>query len=61
MNCLAYQGRLDEARAWGWRGLDWTTERGDRWFLPYVQSYLSVTEFLAGDYPAAEGYARGAM
>jgi tetratricopeptide (TPR) repeat protein len=60
-NCLAYQGRLDEARVWGRRGLAWTTERNDRWFLPYVQSYLSMTEFLAGDYPAAEHHARGAL
>ena len=60
-NCLAYQGRLEEARAIGQRGLAWTRDCGDRWFLPYVQLYLSVTEFLAGDYPAAEGLARGAL
>jgi tetratricopeptide (TPR) repeat protein len=60
-NCLAYQGRLDEARAVGQRGLAWTRERGDRWFLPYVQLYLSMTEFLAADYPAAETLARGAL
>ncbi len=60
-NCLAYQGRLDEARAMGERGLQWTIERGDRWFLPYVQSYLSVTEFLAADFAAAERHATGAV
>ena len=60
-NCLAYQGRLDEARAIGQRGLAWTRERGDRWFLPYVQLYLSMTEYLASDYPAAEALARGAL
>jgi tetratricopeptide (TPR) repeat protein len=61
MNCLAYQGRLDEARAAGKRGLDWTTARGDHLFLPSTQLYLSFTEYLAGDYLAAEGYARGAV
>jgi tetratricopeptide (TPR) repeat protein len=60
-NCLAYQGRLDEARTIGQRGLDWTREHGDRWFLPYAQLYLSMTELLAGDYPTAEGLARGAV
>jgi len=61
MNCLAYQGRLDEARGWGQRGLDWTTSRGDRWFLSYVESYLSVTEFLANNYLEAERHARSAV
>jgi tetratricopeptide (TPR) repeat protein len=60
-NCLAYQGRLDEARAMGRRGLDWTMERGDRWFLHSTQFYLSLTEYLAGNYPAAEDYAKGAV
>ena len=60
-NCLAYQGRLDEARVMGLRGLAWTTERGDRWFLHSTQFYLSLTEYLAGDYLAAENYAKGAV
>jgi tetratricopeptide (TPR) repeat protein len=60
-NCLAYQGRLHEARAMGLLGLAWTMERGDHWFLHSTQLYLSMTEYFAGDYPAAEGYARGAV
>ena len=60
-NCLAYQGRLDEARVMGLRGLAWTMERGDRWFLHSTQFYLSLTEYLAGDYIAAENYAKGAV
>ena len=61
MNCLAYQGRLAEARDVGQRGLAWITAQGDGWFLPYVQSYLSMTEYLSGNYPAAEEQARGAV
>ena len=45
----------------GLRGLAWTTERGDRWFLHSTQFYLSLTEYLAGDYLAAENYAKGAV
>jgi hypothetical protein len=61
MNCLAYQGRLDEARGWGQRGLAWTTSSGRSLVSSLCQSYLSVTEFLANNYPEAERHARRAV
>ncbi len=38
-----------------------TIAKNDRRFQGYAEAYLSVTEYLAGDYARAEQYARAAM
>jgi tetratricopeptide (TPR) repeat protein len=60
-NILAYKGSLDEARAVGEQALTVTTAQKDRRFQGYAEAYLSVTEYLAGDYARAEHYARAAV
>jgi len=60
-NILAYRGQVDEARAFGEKALKWTTQSNDQYFLTYTQLYLSVTEYLAKDYLAAERYARASL
>ena len=59
-NILTYRGSLDEARATGLRALTVTIAQNDRRFQGYAEAYLSVTEYLAADYPRAEHYARAA-
>jgi tetratricopeptide (TPR) repeat protein len=59
-NILAYQGSIDEARATGERAVAVTSAQNDRRFQGFAEAYLSVTEYLAGDYPRAEYYARAA-
>ena len=56
-NILAYQGSLDEARAMGLQAVSVTKAQNDRRFQGYAEAYLSVTEYLAGEYARAEGYA----
>jgi tetratricopeptide (TPR) repeat protein len=58
---LAYRGSLDEARATGKHAVAVTIAKNDRRFQGYAEAYLSVTEYLAGDYARAEQYARVAM
>jgi tetratricopeptide (TPR) repeat protein len=60
-NLLAYQGSLDEARATGERAVAATSAQNDRRYQGYAEAYLSVTEYLAGDYARAEHYARAAV
>jgi tetratricopeptide (TPR) repeat protein len=60
-NILAYQGSLDEARAVGQQALTVTRAQNDRRFQGYAEAYLSVTEYLAGDYARAEQHARAAV
>jgi tetratricopeptide (TPR) repeat protein len=58
---LGYLGRLGEAKSVGEQALAATTTQGDRRFQGYAEAYLSRTEYLAGDYPAAERFARAAI
>ena len=60
-NILAYKGGLDEARTVAERALGTTCTQSDRRFQGYTEAYLSVTEYLAGDYARAEHFARAAM
>jgi tetratricopeptide (TPR) repeat protein len=60
-NILAYQGSVEEARASGQQAVTVTSAQDDRRFQGYAEAYLSVTEYLAGDYARAEDYARAAM
>jgi tetratricopeptide (TPR) repeat protein len=60
-NILAYQGTLDEARTVGEQALIVTSSQKDRRFQGFAEAYLSVTEYLAGDYPRAEHFARAAL
>jgi tetratricopeptide (TPR) repeat protein len=60
-NILAYQGSFDEARAMGLQAVSVTKAQNDRRFQGYAEAYLSVTEYLAGEYARAEGYASAAM
>jgi hypothetical protein len=53
-NILAYLGSLDEARATGLQAISVTIAQNDRRFQGYAEAYLSVTEYLAGDYLRAE-------
>jgi tetratricopeptide (TPR) repeat protein len=57
---LAYKGSFDEARSVGQQALTVTIAQNDRRFQGYAEAYLSVTEYLAGDYPRAEKHARAA-
>ena len=60
-NILAYKGSLDEARRVGEQAVAATIAQNDRRFQGFAEAYLSVTEYLAGDYARAEHYARAAM
>jgi eukaryotic-like serine/threonine-protein kinase len=59
-NILAYRGSLDEARATGLQAISVTVAQNDRRFQGCAEAYLSLTEYLASDYPSAEHYARAA-
>ena len=56
-NILAYRGSFVEARATGLQALIVTSAQNDRRFHGCAEAYLSVTEYLAGDYARAEQYA----
>jgi tetratricopeptide (TPR) repeat protein len=58
---LAYKGSFDEARLIGQQALTVTIAQNDRRFQGYAETSLSVTEYLAGDYPRAEQHARAAV
>jgi len=60
-NILAYQGSLAEARTIGAQAIALTRVQNDRRFQGYAEAYLSVTEYLAGDYARAEHYASAAV
>ncbi len=60
-NILAYQGSLAEARTIGAQAIALTRGQNDRRFQGYAEAYLSVTEYLAGDYARAEHYASAAV
>jgi tetratricopeptide (TPR) repeat protein len=60
-NILAYLGSLDEARATGLQAISVTIAQNDRRFQGYAEAYLSVTEYLAGDYLRAERHASTAV
>jgi tetratricopeptide (TPR) repeat protein len=60
-NILAYRGCLEEARGFGERAIQWTTENHDQYFGSYSRLYMSVIEHLSKDYLAAEHHARQAM
>jgi tetratricopeptide (TPR) repeat protein len=60
-NILAYQGSLDEARTVGEQAVAVTRAQNDRRFQGFAEAYLSVTEYLAGDHPRAEHFARAAI
>jgi tetratricopeptide (TPR) repeat protein len=57
---LAYRGQLDEARDMGKQALAMNRAQGSLYFLAGAEAYLSVTEWLAGDYAAAERHAKAA-
>jgi tetratricopeptide (TPR) repeat protein len=56
----AYAGRFDEGRTHGQRGQTIAREQNDRRFQGFAEANLSLTEFLAANYAAAEQYARAA-
>jgi tetratricopeptide (TPR) repeat protein len=60
-NILAYRGELEEARTLGEKALTWTAENNDQYFRSYTLLYLSVTDYLLGDYTVAESRARDAL
>ena len=60
-NILAYRGSYDEARATGAQAVTVTVAQNDRRFQGYAEAYLSVTEYLAGDFVRAEHYANAAV
>jgi eukaryotic-like serine/threonine-protein kinase len=60
-NILAYRGSLAEARAVGEEAIAVNRAQNDRRFQGSAEVYLSVTEYLAGDYARAEQYARAAV
>jgi tetratricopeptide (TPR) repeat protein len=60
-NVLAFRGCLDDARAAGEQALAITGAQNDRRWKGYAEAYLSVTEYLAGNYARAKHYARGAI
>jgi serine/threonine protein kinase/tetratricopeptide (TPR) repeat protein len=60
-NILAYRGCLDEARQFGERAINWTTENNAQFWGTYARLYMSVIEGLAKVYPAAEDHARAAL
>jgi tetratricopeptide (TPR) repeat protein len=60
-NILAYQGSLEDARAFGEQALTVTRAQSDRRFQGCAEAYLSVTEYLAKDYLRAENFARAAL
>jgi len=60
-NILAYQGTLDEARVFGQQAIAMTSAQHDRRFQGFAEAYLSVTEYLAGDYARSEHFARAAL
>ena len=60
-NILAYQGSLDEARTVGEQAVAVTSAQNDQRFQGAAEAYLSLTEYLAGDYRRAEYLARAAM
>jgi eukaryotic-like serine/threonine-protein kinase len=57
-NILVYKGRIDEARDFAARAINWTTHNGEKHFLTYATLYASMIEHTAGDFLAAEKYAR---
>jgi tetratricopeptide (TPR) repeat protein len=60
-NILSYRGCLTEARDFGEREIKWSTANGEQYFGVYARLYLSMTEYLAGDYLAAEKQVRYAL
>jgi tetratricopeptide (TPR) repeat protein len=55
---LTYRGSLDEARAIGEQAVTVTTSQDDQRFQGCAEAHLAQTEYLAGDYMAAERLAR---
>lgn len=60
-NTLAYAGRLDEARDYARRALEWTSKNNDQIFLRSAHLYSSIIEHLAGNYAKAEAHAQTAL
>ena len=60
-NILTYKGSVVEARAIGREALTVTIAQNDRRFQGCAEAYLSMNEYLAGDYLRAEEFARAAM
>jgi serine/threonine protein kinase/tetratricopeptide (TPR) repeat protein len=60
-NILAYRGCIDEARAVGQRAVALTRQQGDAHFQGSAEIYLSLVEFMAGQYPVAEQLSRQAL
>ena len=60
-NILAFRGSVDEARSAGEQALAITRAQNDRRFQGAAEAYLSMTEYLAGDYVRAERYASTAV
>ena len=60
-NILAYKGSLAEARAVGEEAIAVNRAQNDRRFQGSAEAYLSVTEYLAGDYARAEHFANAAV
>lgn len=60
-NILAYRGEHDEARVLGEKALRWTSENSDQYFHAYTCLYMSLNEYLSGNYTLAESRARDAL
>jgi tetratricopeptide (TPR) repeat protein len=60
-NILAYRGCLFEARDFAERAIKWSEENSEQYFRINAWLYLSMAEYLAGEYSAAEHHARGAL
>jgi eukaryotic-like serine/threonine-protein kinase len=58
---LAYLGQLDQARDMGRQAREMLRAQENIYFLGCAEAYLSVTEFLAGDFVLAERHARAAV
>jgi tetratricopeptide (TPR) repeat protein len=58
---LAYRGCLDEARDFGERAIKWSVEKNEHYFGIPARLYMSMIEYLAGEYAAAEQQARCAL
>ena len=60
-NILAYRGSLDEARGFGLRAIRWSAANNEQYFAIFAQLYLSMIEYMAEAYPAAEQHARSVL
>jgi ATP/maltotriose-dependent transcriptional regulator MalT len=58
---LAYRGSLEDAREIGRQARAMTSTQGNKYFLACAEAYLSVAEFLAGNFEDAERLSAAAV